>query len=150
IGRADTVCSDLRPPARRRAEIDDPLSRREQAEAVIDLDQLVGGAGAIAFGAGAGDVRVVQLPLEPAGGGGGAAPGGLDADLQPALARAAVRHFDGPGYAFSTLRSHFQAPGRASGAPRSLVRVPGRASGAPRSLVRVPGRASGAPRSLVR
>ena len=47
---------DLRPAAGRGAEIDDALARREQPVAVVELDQLEGRAGAIAFGMGARDV----------------------------------------------------------------------------------------------
>ena len=67
VGRAHPAGGDLGPAAGGRAEVDDPLARGEQAEAVVDLDQLVGGAGAVAFGAGAGDIGVVELALEPAG-----------------------------------------------------------------------------------
>ena len=63
-GRA--AAHDLAPAARRDAEVDDRLDALEQAEALVELEQFVGGAAAIALGLGAADIGIVELPLEPA------------------------------------------------------------------------------------
>ena len=63
---ADALRRDLRPAAGRGAEIDDALARLQQAVLVVDLEELVGGARAVALALGAGDVGVVELALEPA------------------------------------------------------------------------------------
>ena len=69
---------DLRPAAGRNAEVDHRGDALEQAEALVQLDQFIGRAAAVAVGLGALDVRVVELALEPAGRAGLAAAGGLD------------------------------------------------------------------------
>ena len=56
---------DLQPAARRAAEIDDARSPLQEREFLVEFLQLVGGAAAIALGLRAGDVRIVQLPVEP-------------------------------------------------------------------------------------
>ena len=55
-----------RPAAGRGAEIDDARAGLQQAVLVVDLDQLVGRARAIALALGGGHVGIVELPLEPA------------------------------------------------------------------------------------
>ena len=57
---------DLAPAAGRGAEIDDARARLQQMVLVVDLDQLVGGARAIALALGARDIGIVELALEPA------------------------------------------------------------------------------------
>ena len=57
----------LGPAAGRDAEVDHLSDALEEAEPLVELDQLVGGARAIALGLGAPDIGIVQLPLEPAG-----------------------------------------------------------------------------------
>src|SRR5712671_1841110 len=44
----DTVYGDLRPAARCTAEVDDALARPQQAKPIVELDQLEGGARAVA------------------------------------------------------------------------------------------------------
>ena len=56
-----------RPAARRDAEVDHALGALEEAEALVELDQFVGGARAIALGLGALHIGIVELALEPAG-----------------------------------------------------------------------------------
>ncbi|EPX85957.1 hypothetical protein ruthe_01679 [Rubellimicrobium thermophilum DSM 16684] len=73
---------NLCPPSWRAAQIDHPRTGLQKAEAVVDLDQLVGRARAIAFGLCAPDIGVVELPFEPAGRGQLAPLGGLHAHRQ--------------------------------------------------------------------
>ena len=68
----------LAPAAGRNAEIDHAGSALQQAEFLVELDQLVGRAAAIAIGLGLPDVRIVELAFEPAHLARGAALGGLD------------------------------------------------------------------------
>ena len=56
---------DLAPAAGRGAEVDDPLAGPEQLMLVVDLDQLIGRARAVAFAARLGDIGVVELAFEP-------------------------------------------------------------------------------------
>ena len=56
---------DLAPAARRGAEVDDARAWLEQMVLVVDLDELERGASAKALALGAGDIWVVELPLEP-------------------------------------------------------------------------------------
>ena len=67
LARLDPLGGDGGPAARRRAEIDHPLAGAEKTEALIDLDELEGGARTKAEALGLGDVGVVELTLEPAG-----------------------------------------------------------------------------------
>src|SRR5690606_27547839 len=87
-GRGRTLAHHLAPSPRRDAEIDDAFGALEQAEPVVEFDQLVRGAAPVAFGFGLLDVRVVELPLEPASGRGGATARGSDPPVR-ILARAA-------------------------------------------------------------
>ena len=64
-GGADFLGRVLRPAARRRAEIDDLLARLEQMIALVDLDELVGGARAPALALGRGHIGIVELALQP-------------------------------------------------------------------------------------
>src|SRR5262249_43470781 len=57
---------DLRPAPWRGAEIDDALARLQDAMLVVDFDQLEGRSRAPAFALRGGDIRIVELPLEPA------------------------------------------------------------------------------------
>ena len=68
----------LAPSARSDAEVDHRLDALEQPEALVELEQLIGGAAAVILRLGAAHIGIVQLPLEPAGRRGGAPPGGLD------------------------------------------------------------------------
>ena len=61
------LANHLAPAARRDAEIDHAVHAFEQGEALIELDQLISRAAAIAFRLGLLDVRVIKLPFEPAG-----------------------------------------------------------------------------------
>ena len=85
------LAHDLRPAARRDAEIDDPLRALEEAEALVELDQFVGGARAIALGLGALDIGIVELALEPAGRADLAALGGLDPGPEAAARAVGLR-----------------------------------------------------------
>src|SRR6056297_3165112 len=78
----DLVDGDLEPAAGGAAEIDDALAGPEEGVPLLDLGQLVGGAAAHPLGPGALDVGVVELALQPAGGGELAALGGLDLGLE--------------------------------------------------------------------
>ena len=62
---ADLGRRDLRPPARRRAEIDNLLPTLEDMIPGIDFEQLVGRAGSVAFCLGPRDIGIVELALEP-------------------------------------------------------------------------------------
>ena len=75
LGRA--LAHHLRPAARCDAEVDHSPRGPDKAEAVVQLDQLVGRAAAIAVGLGLLDVRIVQLPLQPSLGADLAFLGGL-------------------------------------------------------------------------
>ena len=63
--RADPPGRIIRPAARGCAEIDDARPFPEQAVLVVDLDELIGCAGAIPLPAGASHVGIVELALEP-------------------------------------------------------------------------------------
>ena len=96
---------DLTPAAGRGAEIDDALTRLHELVLVVDLDELIGRAGAKAFAARLGDIGVVELAFEPAGRRGRALAGHLDPGLErPAAlaARAARRHQRSRGAAVRT------------------------------------------------
>src|SRR5205807_4454666 len=57
---------DLAPAAGSDAEIDHRFDAFEQTEALVQLKQFVGGAAAIVLRFRAANVRIVELPLEPA------------------------------------------------------------------------------------
>ena len=63
--RLHLLDENLRPAARGRAQIDDHLPRFQKRMALVHLDQFVGGPRAIAGLLSRGDVRVVELALEP-------------------------------------------------------------------------------------
>ena len=79
LRRADALRRDLGPAAGRGAEIDHARAALQEMEAVVELDQLEGGARAIAEALGLGDIGIVELAREPGGRGGRALLGGLDA-----------------------------------------------------------------------
>ena len=79
---------DLAPAARRAAQIDHARAGQQEAVLVVQLQDLVGRAAAIALALGAGDIGVVKLPLQPQRRGQLAALGGLDP--HPQIARAAA------------------------------------------------------------
>jgi hypothetical protein len=58
---------DLAPSAGRDSEIDRRLDALEQAEPLVELEQFIGGAAAVILRLRAPDIRVVELPFEPAG-----------------------------------------------------------------------------------
>src|SRR5690606_31599845 len=70
LGGAGDAGSDLRPAAGRGAEVDDAARTLEDLVLLVDLEQLVDGALAVALELGALHVGVVQMPLQPAAGGG--------------------------------------------------------------------------------
>jgi hypothetical protein len=49
VGGADPCGGNLRPPAGRCAEVNDALAGAQDVVAFVDLEELVGGAGAVAF-----------------------------------------------------------------------------------------------------
>jgi hypothetical protein len=55
----------LTPPSRRTTKIHDPRARHKKPVFVVDFHDLERGASAIAFGFGAGHIRIVQLALQP-------------------------------------------------------------------------------------
>src|SRR5690606_16065097 len=59
------LANHLAPPARRDAEVDHAPDALEKPETLVELEQLVRGPAAIAFGLGLLDVGVVELALEP-------------------------------------------------------------------------------------
>src|SRR4029077_12223607 len=63
--RADAPGGGLAPDAGRGDKIDDARTRLEHAVFVVDLGELIGGAGAKAFALGAHHVRIAELALEP-------------------------------------------------------------------------------------
>ena len=66
LGLGRLLAHHLRPPARRDPQIDHALGPADQAEFLVQFDELVCRAAAIAIGLGLLDVGVVQLPFEPA------------------------------------------------------------------------------------
>ena len=85
--RPDPVSRHQRPAARRRAEVHHAGARAQHVEAVVELDQLVGGARAQALALGRGDVGVVELALQPARRRHAAPARGADPLRKPAAAR---------------------------------------------------------------
>ena len=83
---------DLRPAARRRAQVDDPAAAAQQAELVVELHQLERGARAQALLLRGADIGVVQLPLQPFLRRGGAAARGAQLDGQAARTRRLLGH----------------------------------------------------------
>ena len=65
VDRADALGRDLAPAAGRRAEIDHRHAGFEEVMLVVDLDQLVGRARAIAVALGLRHIGIVELPLQP-------------------------------------------------------------------------------------
>ena len=55
----------LAPGPRHRAEVDDELARLEQVQLLVDLLQLVRGAGPVALALGELDVRIGQVVVQP-------------------------------------------------------------------------------------
>src|SRR5262249_55559068 len=78
-----TLDRDLGPAARRGAEIDHPCAGLEKAQLVIQLQELEGGTRAVAALPGFGNVRIVELALQPALRGDRAAPRRLEAHAGP-------------------------------------------------------------------
>jgi hypothetical protein len=83
---------DLRPAARRRAEIDHPRALLQEARLVVDFHQLEGGARAHAFALGARYIRIVELALQPQLGRQLAALAGLDPNFKIARAAGLAAH----------------------------------------------------------
>src|SRR5207302_3068476 len=84
---------DLRPAARGAAEIDEPHPRPQQTKPVVELDQLKGGARSIPKAVRLGDKGIVELAIEPFGGGGLAPARMFDAHGKgSAIPGAAPRH----------------------------------------------------------
>ena len=65
VGASDPGRRHLRPAPRRRAEIDHALAGLQEVMLLVDLQELVGRPRAVAFALRPGDVRVVELTLEP-------------------------------------------------------------------------------------
>ena len=65
VGGADAFGRDLAPAAGRGAEIDHRDALLEEMVLVVDLDQLVGRARAIAVALGLRHIGIVELPLQP-------------------------------------------------------------------------------------
>ena len=61
----DPLDGDLRPAARRTTEIDDTLAKPQQPKALVELDQLEGGARAVAEPARLDNVGIVKLARQP-------------------------------------------------------------------------------------
>ena len=89
--RVDPRHRHLGPAARRGAEVDHPRAGLQEAEPVVDLDELVGRAAAVALGPRPRHVGVVELALEPERRGELAALGGLDPHPQVAPAAPGAR-----------------------------------------------------------
>src|SRR5262249_49959222 len=85
----DPLDRDLDPAAGRAAEVDHARARPQEAELVVELQELEGGARAVAALAGLGDIRVVELALQPALRGDGAPARGPDAHRGAPAGRAA-------------------------------------------------------------
>src|SRR4029077_16604245 len=77
---ADPGGGDLGPAARRATEIDDPYARPQQMVALVELDQLEGGARVVPEAVRLGDIGIVQLTVEPFGRGRLAPPRRPDPD----------------------------------------------------------------------
>ncbi len=63
--RSDARDSDLRPAARRAAEIDDVAAGSQHMKTVVELDQFKGGTGPITVASGGDDIRIIELSLQP-------------------------------------------------------------------------------------
>src|SRR5262249_48294961 len=88
--RAYALGRHLGPATGCRAKIDHPRTWLQHVVPVVDLNQFVGGARAIALPLGRGHVGVIELALEPALGGGRMLACGLQAHLElPSTAPAA-------------------------------------------------------------
>ena len=64
---SDALDGDLRPAARRTAELDHPAARQQQPETVVQFDQFEGRARAVAEPPCLRDIGVVQLTRQPLG-----------------------------------------------------------------------------------
>src|SRR5690606_32975677 len=117
IGRQQIDADDVRlrqalahhlgPAARRDAEIDDLARALEEAEPLVQLDQLVGGTAAIALRLGALHIGIVELPFEPARRADPPAPG--RADPRPGAA-ARPAHIAWPSLAISARNMPSRMP----------------------------------------
>ncbi len=82
--RPDHINRNLRPAARCRPKVDNAHARTQQVKLVVDFNQLEGRARTIAKALGFLHVRIVQLPVEPAGRGNLAPLRTFDARPKPA------------------------------------------------------------------
>jgi B12-binding domain/radical SAM domain protein len=90
--RTDAAGRDLRPAARRGAEVHDPHAGFEQAIPLVQLDQLVGGARTIAVLLRLFDVRVVDVSLQPEAAALGAGHDALEYRQSPPLSGPPTRN----------------------------------------------------------
>ena len=81
----DAFDRDLTPAPRRTAKVHHPRTRHEEAELVVQFEDLIGRATAIAVRLGAAHIGVVQLPFQPQGRAELATACGFDLDPQIAL-----------------------------------------------------------------
>jgi hypothetical protein len=86
LGAPDLPSCDLRPAARRRAKVHNPMPRLQQLELLVELQELVGGSRPIALALRPRHIVVVELALEPTLGGNRAFAGGLHPLLEAARA----------------------------------------------------------------
>ena len=80
---------DLGPPAGGGTKVDDACTRLQEAELIVDLQQLEGGTRPVASLLGLGDVGIVELTLQPALRGDRTAPRRLHPDGGPSAGRQA-------------------------------------------------------------
>ena len=96
VPRLHPLDRHLRPAAGSRPQIDDPGARLQEAEFVVDLGELEGGAGTVTHTPRFCDIGIIELALEPDLLRDGAALAGLDPDFEapgiPDRAAARSRH----------------------------------------------------------
>ena len=121
-----TLDRHLGPAARRGAQVDHASAAGQEMEAVVELDELEGGARAITQAPRLGDVGVVELTLQPAGGGDLAPLGRLHALARPPCAGLRRRPAAVPAHACRTwiASSAIMPDSRPSRMPRSATRTP--------------------------
>jgi hypothetical protein len=101
--RVDPRHGDLAPAAGRAAQVHHPRTGHEEAEFVVEFEDLVGRAPAIALAPRAAR-RVVQLPLQPARGGQLAPPRRLHLDPQSRWPRPLLGFMHRPAFIFPEIR----------------------------------------------
>ncbi len=122
LRRAGPFRRDLRPAARRRAEIGDLLARPQKAIFVVDFQELEGGARTKTLSLGPRHIGIVELPIEPQGRREASLARRFHARFQAAAAlaaRRAGRFFHQP----KDLSARISSSSMPSRRPRSAMRM---------------------------